>query len=179
MVLLWAVIGLFCLVCQDMSTPIAPFMYGMSMGFGKSWELSYMLTPPSSLAIQSAGENWWEGASSSTLWFLMGFWIYIRSKPPYDWWFLKKCGVFEIIFFLWQVYKIVFNMKQYGSTTLKPTMLLSNSRALLCLSKASGTKSKRRSGKAQQSLCRKYLDSKGRPRFHGTRALKRSQTFGL
>ena len=84
------------------------------------------------------------------------------------------------LFFLWQVYKIVFNMKEYGANTLKPTMLLSNSRALRRLSKASGTtKSKKSSGEPKPSLCRKYVDSKGRPRFHGTKALKRSQTFGL
>ncbi len=77
-----------------------------------------------------------------------------------------------------QVYKVVFNMKQYGSPTLKPTMLLTNNRALCSLTRAQKAKrSKRNKSSSHKSLCRKYIDSKGRPRFQGTPALKRSQTF--
>lgn len=82
-----------------------------------------------------------------------------------------------------EVFKIVFNMKKYGSETLKPTMVLSNSLGLCTMrdSKHKKTKSrtsskkKRKPGKA---LCRKYRDGRGRVRFQGTKALKLSQTFG-
>lgn len=57
---------------------------------------------------------------------------------------------------------------------MKRTMLLTNSRSLGCL-KGKGS-AKRKGAKA---LCRKYLDSKGRPAFAGTKALKKSQMLIL
>ena len=73
-----------------------------------------------------------------------------------------------------QVHKVVFNMVTYGGETKKPTMLLTNSPGLCSMSNSSD---KRKTDAAKKRLCRKYWDKQGRPRFHGTAALKQSQTF--
>lgn len=72
-----------------------------------------------------------------------------------------------------KVYKVVFYMKDFGSSTPKRTMLLTNAGAVRRLSKVKG-RSKAKPGK---SLCRKYLDKKGQRAFQGTPALKKSQSF--
>ena len=81
-------------------------------------------------------------------------------------------------------------MKDHGSPTLKPTMLLTNSAAICKLHNAKAekvgksrvSKSKlRKKGKAkgQVALCRRYVDKQGRQRFAGTKKLKESQTLSL
>ena len=66
-------------------------------------------------------------------------------------------------------------MEEFGSETLKPTMHLSNSKALARLnSKRKRGQVKRATGKR---LCRKYLNKKGKRAFAGTRALKLSQNL--
>lgn len=55
---------------------------------------------------------------------------------------------------------------------MKRTMFITNCRSLGHLGSA---KARRKRG--TKRLCRKYLDSKGRPAFAGTKALKLSQTL--
>lgn len=64
-------------------------------------------------------------------------------------------------------------MKAFGSGSMKRTMLLTNAKAMCRLG------GRMRIGlQGSKRLCRKYVDSRGRPRFAGTRALKRSQKLG-
>ena len=72
-----------------------------------------------------------------------------------------------------KVYKVVFYMQEFGSSTPKRTMLLTNARSVHRLSKVKGK------GKAKlgETLCHKYLDKKGQRAFQGTPALKKSQSF--
>ena len=63
-------------------------------------------------------------------------------------------------------------MKAFGSGSMKRTMFITNCRSLGHLGSA---KARRKRG--TKRLCRKYLDSKGRPAFAGTKALKLSQTL--
>ena len=95
-----------------------------------------------------------------------------------------------------KTYRVVFNMKDYGAPTKKPTMLLTNSASICKLhnaqvapdGKSRKPKSKKRPGcsarvKAKMrkggSLCRRYVDRAGRQRFAGTKRLKESQILGL
>ncbi|CAK9055907.1 unnamed protein product [Durusdinium trenchii] len=71
-----------------------------------------------------------------------------------------------------KVYKAGFHMKAFGSATEKKTMLLTSSR---CFRQFHGKKAKRSGTK--KGLCRKYIDSKGRTAYAGTKALKLSQVY--
>lgn len=80
-----------------------------------------------------------------------------------------------------KTFRVVFNMKNFGAPTLKPTMLLTNSSTLCNFQCGTGCKkvgSRARKPKVCRSLCRRYLDRQGRPRFVGTRKLKGSQFLG-
>lgn len=90
---------------------------------------------------------------------LEGWWILenpgcsvICLHPRLRWCFdaMRRAGA--------KVYRLIFNMEEFGSETLKPTMLLSNSKALARLnSKRERGQVKRATGKR---LCRKYLNKK-------------------
>ena len=77
-------------------------------------------------------------------------------------------------------------MKEYGAKTKKPTMLLTNL-AAMCRHHRTAQKVKRarvskrgdKRSKATGSLCRKYIDRTGKPRFAGTVRLKKSQSLGF
>jgi hypothetical protein len=80
-----------------------------------------------------------------------------------------------------ETYRIVFRMKDFGSATKKPTMLLANSR-VVCrrFHKPASASPRFLKGVAKRrmkakSLCRRYTDSEGRARFVGTPRLKGSQ----
>ena len=82
-----------------------------------------------------------------------------------------------------KIYRVLFLMKDFGSPTGKPTMLLTNSPAVCGFHKPKPVKkvlkkSKRNSPAKPVGLCRRYVDRQGRPRFSGTSRLKRSQYFG-
>lgn len=70
-------------------------------------------------------------------------------------------------------------MVDFNSPMLKPTMLLTRSPFLSLGSvgrrKVKKVKKVKRGNAPKKTLCRKYFDSKGRPAFAGTKALKESQ----
>ena len=78
-----------------------------------------------------------------------------------------------------ETYRIYFCMKHFGAKTSKPTMLLSNLPAI-CRHHRPRRQGKRkpRHQKKAISLCRKYVDKAGKPRFAGTARLKKSQSLG-
>ena len=110
------------------------------------------------------------------------------------------CG--SAMFFIHQhtiatkTYRVVFNMKDHGAPTKKPTMLLTNSASICKLhnaqvspdGKSQKPRTKKRPGRSARvkakmrkggSLCRRYVDRAGRQRFSGTKKLKESQILGL
>ena len=70
---------------------------------------------------------------------------------------------------------MTFDMAIFGTSTTKPTMLLTNSRAVC---KLNGRRVKRGRGRKGRSLCKRYVDSNGRTAYCGTKWLKKSQNLG-
>ena len=70
-----------------------------------------------------------------------------------------------------EVFKVSFNMKFFGSSSLKPTMLLTNSSVIGRLHRPVVSRV------GGRRLCRRYVNGRGRSAFNGTKALKASQTL--
>lgn len=82
-------------------------------------------------------------------------------------------GTIERPFFT-EVFCVKFCMRHYASASMKPTMVLTNSHIFAALNLGSVSKQKRRGAK---QTTRRYIDSKGRKRYCGTRSLKASQSL--
>ena len=105
----------------------------------------------------------------------MAFYLLMAGSCCHSFTFVLSCAT--------ETYRIVFRMKDFGSATKKPTMLLANSRVVCrrfhtppsaCPRFLKGVAKRRMKVK---SLCRRYTDSPGQARFVGTPLLKGSQNL--
>ena len=73
-----------------------------------------------------------------------------------------------------QVFRVDFWMQLFKSETPKPTTLISSSPSIKSLLASGAVK---RISSEKVTTCRKYVDSQGKSRYHGTKQLKQTQTL--